>query len=25
MEHLAIDFKPHSYQKYAIDKVIDNE
>ncbi|WP_374057472.1 hypothetical protein, partial [Staphylococcus aureus] len=21
MEHLAIDFKPHSYQKYAIDKV----
>ncbi|HEB2189820.1 TPA: DEAD/DEAH box helicase [Staphylococcus aureus] len=25
MEHLAIDFKPHNYQKYAIDKVIDNE
>ncbi|WP_224742465.1 hypothetical protein, partial [Staphylococcus aureus] len=25
MEHLEIDFKPHSYQKYAIDKVIDNE
>lgn len=22
---MAIDFKPHSYQKYAIDKVIDNE
>ncbi|KAE73865.1 hypothetical protein W627_02649, partial [Staphylococcus aureus VET0395R] len=22
---MEIDFKPHSYQKYAIDKVIDNE
>lgn len=22
---MAIDFKPHNYQKYAIDKVIDNE